>query len=120
MVKNPMPQTSLDAFASLDPNSVKYVHERIKQALVMIGEGSYEDIACYLKMDPSRVWKRLHELGKAGVIFRPGNRKVLSSGRTGYTWKLAEGHTPEKVTESILPGKSISDYSKQLIQAKLL
>jgi hypothetical protein len=54
------------------------------------------------------------------MIYRDGTKKVLSSGRQGMVWRVrpTEG-IPEKVTEKALPGPSVGDFSKKLIQTKI-
>lgn len=119
MSKN-IPETSKEAFRSLNPDKINDIHRRILDALKVIGKGHYEDIAKSAKADPSRVWKRLSELHKSGLIERTGERKVLSSGRDGFVWTLADKYLPmTKLTESVSPGKTISDYSKAIHQIQL-
>ena len=121
MAKKQQPETSLAAFRSLQPEQMAEIHQKIIWALGQITEGSYEDLASALRLPKERIWKRLSELLKAGLIYRPGNTKVLSSGRKGFTWRLVEKDGQnQKVTESSLPGKSVSDYSKKIIQMSLL
>lgn len=114
--KNP-PQTSLDAKASLDPTETAKIYAAVIGALSVIGEGTMEEIAAFAKIEKSRIWKRLSEMHEAGMIYRPGNRRLLRSGRTGYTWMLTDKSLPKtKTTERALKGKSVGEYSKKLIQ----
>lgn len=105
------PQTSIDAFRSLKEGEVKQTYSDIIWALSVIKKGTFEDIAKFLKCKPDRIWKRLGELAgkKYDLIERPGERKPLKSGRSGYVWVLKSG-TP--IIERPIPGKSIADFSR--------
>jgi len=92
-----MPETSIDAYRSLDPRELNETYRHILHALDEIGEGTFEDIAAFLKLNPSRIWKRMSELAKMELIYRPGNKKVLKSGRSGFTWmKTSPSRTKEE------------------------
>lgn len=118
MAKRKQPETSLDAYHSLDPVKISDIHQKILNALSVIGEGTFEDISRQLKVPKERVWKRLSELGRMSLIHRPGIKKQLKSGSQGYVWALTElGKL--KVTERVLEGDTISDFSKKLIPKKI-
>jgi len=44
-----MPETSIDAYRSLDPRELNETYRQILHALDEIGEGTFEDIAAFLK-----------------------------------------------------------------------
>lgn len=116
MSKRKIPETSREAFASLQPSEIKETYDGILNALSIIKEGTFEDIAKAMKCKPDKVWKRLSELhDKYDLIYRPGNKRVLKSKREGYTWMLTvAGEANAKVTEKAVPGKTVSDYSKSI------
>lgn len=108
-------ETSLEAYRSLDPNKLTEIYKQILFALSQIGEGTYEDVSVFLKIEKSRVWKRISELLKAGLIYRPGNKKALSSGRAGFTYRLADTEMANvQASEKVLSGLSISDFSRNI------
>ena len=115
MSKRKNPPTSLEAFKSLDPEKVNEIYKKIVSALRIIKEGTYEDIARNLKMEPVRIWKRMNEARKMGLIERTENRRKMASGRDGFTW-VATDLLPS--TEKAIPGKGVVDYSRSLIQPK--
>lgn len=120
MPKRIIPQTSKDAHASLKKEEIREMYRRLLEALRLIKEGHMEDIASACKVKPEKVWKRLSEMKTMGLIYRPGNRKLLSSGCTGYTWRLvSENESIEPVTEKAIPGPSVSDYAKKIIQTSI-
>lgn len=121
MSKRKYPETSHDAHRSLKVAKVNETYQKILIALSIIREGTFEDIAREMKVEPDIVWKRLSELHDAGKIYRPGNKRPLKSGRQGYTWmNVTPGVSSKKVTERAMPGKSVSDYSKEITQLSLL
>lgn len=121
MSKRKLPETSQDAYRSLKVAKVRETYQKILFALAVIKEGTFEDIANEMKVEPDIVWKRLSELHDAGKIYRPGNKRPLKSGRMGYTWMLINpGVSPKKVTEKSMPGKTVADYSKKIKQLSLL
>jgi predicted transcriptional regulator len=115
MRKVKVQKTSLEAFRSLDPDKISAIHKRILAGLETIGSGTYEDLATLLNLEPQRVWRRLSELGKANLIHRPGERKMLKSGRQGMVWKL--GGLPEttKKKERVMKGKSVHQFAKDIL-----
>lgn len=114
------PETSQAAYRSLDPVQVAEIYQRILWALGQLTEATYEEIASSLKLPKEKIWKRMSECQRNGWVYRPGNKRPLQSGRLGFTWKLVGDTPPEKVTEQSLPGPTVSDYSKKLIQGTLL
>ena len=115
MTKRKLPETSLDAYRNLDQKELSQTKRDILYALSQIKEGTFEDIASFMGCKPDKIWKRLGELKKDNLIHRNGARRVLKSGATGFIWVLtAPGLIPQKITESVMPGRSISDYSKAM------
>lgn len=115
MGKNKLPDASLDAYRSLDPGKLTETKRKILYALSQLFEGTHEDVAAYMKVDRSVVWKRMSELEKEGLIWKPGNKKALRSGRAGMTYRLTDASTPKTTTqEKALRGPSVSDYSRKI------
>jgi hypothetical protein len=111
-------ENSSAAFRSLDPSQLSKTYADIMFALKNMPDGgTWEQIAKVLKEKESRIWKRLNELGANNLIHRDG-RRVLSSGRFGSIWKIGPPGT-EPTTEKALPGKSVVDYSREIIQPSL-
>lgn len=119
MTKRKNPETSVEAYRSIRPEDLAEIHQNILWALSQIKEGTFEEIAYALRIPKERVWKRLSELQKLGLIYRPGNKKALSSGRLGYTWRTVTEEPTIIVTERSLPGDSVADYSRKLIEQKM-
>lgn len=112
------PETSLEAYRSLKPDKIQQIYTDIIRALSVIGEGTFEDIASWLKIDKSRVWKRLSEMQKLGMIYNTGRKKLLKSNRNGFTWMLTNGTTPKTQEQANVFNKgtkSATDYAKTLL-----
>lgn len=112
------PPTSAEAFHSLDPIKINEIHKKILAGLEVLSSATFEDLADHLHLEPQRVWRRLSELGKANLIHRPGDRKVMKSGRQGMTWKL--GPFPESVTKNkiVMKGPAVVDFSRAINQVQ--
>ena len=108
-------QTSVDAFRSLDPAKINEIHKKILAALEVIGSGTYEDLSTYLHLEPQRVWRRLSELGKANLIHRPGERKIMKSGRMGMVWRLGPEPKSTKKKERVMKGPSVATFAKAIL-----
>ena len=118
MAKRKLASTSLDAYKSLDPSQLRQMYKDILFALGNMPEGgTYESISAALKVKESRVWKRLGEMERMELIHRDG-RKTLSSGRMGSIWKLGKAGEV-KPPEKAVPGKSVSDYARAILQTTL-
>jgi regulatory ArsR family protein len=119
MKKSKIHSTSLEAYQSLDPAILNHTYRNILLALADIGSGTFEEIAAKMKVDKSVVWKRLSELNKAGLIYRPGTKKLLRSGRNGYCWSLTTAGMPKTdAAMKALRGPAVVDYSRKLITPK--
>ncbi len=114
--KKQVPDTSREAHSSLDPSKLREIYRNILYSLSQLGEATTEESAAFLKIDHAKLWKRYSELAKAGLIYRPGNKKLLRSGRDGFTWRLTSNSIPTtKAQEKALKGSAIVDYSRRLI-----
>lgn len=113
-MKRKNPSTSIDAYRALDPEKISQTHQKIINALGALGKGHYEDLAKKAGIKPDSCWKRLSELRTAGLIHRTEERKKLKSGSQGSVWILTDAGK-SKTTESILPGKSVADFSKAIL-----
>lgn len=114
--KNKVPDTSVEAYKSLNPAKLAKTYRGIILALTKISSGHFEDIAYQMKVEPDVVWKRLSELNKAGIIRRSGYKKILKSGRMGYMWELTTKGMPktDKDMKALKDKPTISDYSRNI------
>lgn len=94
-MKRKNPETSIEAHNSLHQEYLSKIYKEIMAALGILGEATSEEIAAYLKRDHDKIWKRLSEMHKMELIYRPGKKKKLKSGRNGYTWMSCKPTTTE-------------------------
>lgn len=116
MRKSNPPQTSIDAYRSLDPVKLTDTYKKIIIALVELGSGTFEDIAKKMKVDKSVVWKRLSELERANILYRPGTNKTLKSGRSGFVWMILNLESLSSVVEEdkLKSTQTIQDHSRNI------
>jgi len=115
MAKRKPVETSLEAYRNLDPVRLSQTQQDIVRAVKALGEANYEAIADFLMQKPEKIWKRLVEVERAGEIYKPGNTVLTKNGAKSYVYRATlPGQSVEKVTEKALPGKSVSDFSKNI------
>lgn len=115
--KRQVAETSKEAFRKLDPDKLAETYRGIINALGVLGEATSEAIATKMKVKPDKVWKRLDELRKNDILYKPGTRKPLKSGCHGFCWALTDkGKALVSISAAPPPGKTISDFSKALNQ----
>ena len=90
------PETSLAAYHSLTTEKLTIDHTRIIDALERLGKANYEQIASMAKMDRIAVGRRLKELEVKQLIYKPGTKSFLKSGRYGFDYCCS---IPKKVDQ---------------------
>jgi hypothetical protein len=108
--------TSKEAFNSLDPSQLAEIYRNILYALAKLRYATTEEVAAFLKIDHSKCWKRFSELERQELIYRPGIKKILKSGRMGHTWGLRDKAIPKTEDElKALKGMpTIQDISRNI------
>lgn len=116
MRKSKIQETSLDAYRSLDPAKLGDTYKQIILALADLGSGTFEDIAKKMKVDKSVVWKRLSELERANILYRPGTKKTLKSGRLGFVWMIQSLDGISSLIEEakLKATQSVQDHSRNI------
>lgn len=123
-----LPDTSVEAWRSIDPTQLAQIYRGILYALGIMNKATFEEIAAHMKVDKSRVWKRMSELERMKLVYRPGSKKLLRSGRNGYEWALTSQVIPqtEKDLKTLKETQTIQDHSRNIqsiskqVQLKLL
>ena len=119
MPKRKIQDTSREALLSLNPDQLVGLRKKILNTLILIGSGHYEDIAMAANITSSQCWKRLSELEKFQMIHRTGERKMLSSKRMGFVWAPGAASEPIQKKERVMKGKTVVDYSKEILTNRL-
>jgi hypothetical protein len=117
MSKRPnQPATSRAAFHSLDPERLRATYKKIYDALLVIGEGNYEQISAAAGEKEEKIWKRLKESCEKGLIHNTGKTVMTKNNRMSYVFALGPSPEPIKKKERVMSGKTISDFSKAINQ----
>jgi len=111
--------TSKAAYESLRAEEIRTLYAGIIAALKVIGKGNFEDISSQMGVKPERVWKRLSELKDLELIYRTGEKKMLSSRRFGYVWALTGDTFPKsQPVEKSMKGQTIATFSRNIEKIK--
>jgi predicted transcriptional regulator len=89
-------ETSQEAYHSLDAKQLNERYCKIISALNSLGEATTQEVAAFLKVPHETIWKRFSELASMQMIYRPGNKRLMKSGRNGFTWMLCNPQKVEK------------------------
>lgn len=117
-----LPDTSHAAYKEAKQGLIDSHKEKIKEALSVIGLGNYELIASKAKIDRIACMRRLSELERELVVFKPGSKTPTKSNRLAYDYCLTESHTlkvEHPVTQLINKTKE-ADKFLESIQLNLL
>lgn len=87
-MKRKLPDTSHAANKAAVPEMRADHHKKIIQALEELGTANYEVIAKKLSMDRHQIGRRLSELERMEIVFKPGLKTKTSSGRDAYVYSL--------------------------------
>src|ERR1700739_5067134 len=119
MPKRKIAETSMEAYKALHLNQVAEHHAKILAALSEIQRGSSEQISQHSTLSYWQVTKRMNELEKKNLIYNTKDKVPTTRGRSAFVYALVKpGETPKVNTEKVMPGESVSDFSKKLIQNK--
>jgi len=111
------PITSLQAYDSVKASDMRETHWlKIKEALGRIKVGNYEMIADAAGLERHAIGRRLSEMCRLEMVHKAGYTLPTSTNRAAECYQLSK---PETQTEKIPEGKTITDFSKELVQQDL-
>jgi len=114
------PVTSLEAYRAVNSEMLVNHHSKIISALKSAKNGlMYEQIAAQIKMDKHQVGRRISELERENVIYKTGEKRLTSTNRNAFVYKIVENGEVSAEPERMMKGESVSDISKKLIQPTL-
>jgi hypothetical protein len=116
-MKRQLPSTSHDAYAQAKPMIAGH-HAKILEALKVLGSDTAEGIAKHLCMEHSQVNRRVSEMERLELIYKPGGKKLTKTGRQAFVWCIRGNSLPKtdaEVNQYKKGVKASSDYSKELI-----
>lgn len=120
-MKRQLPSTSHDAYAQAKP-MISSHHAKILEALKVLGSETAEGIAKYLGMEHSQINRRVSEMERLQMIYKPGTKKNTKTGRQAFVWCICDKSLPKTDTQAAESNPyrkgqaSSTDFSKQLIQ----
>lgn len=115
------PSTSKDAYKSVTIEMLNSHHSKIIKALKEIGSGTYEEIAKYLQWeDKNRASRRLLEMEKLELVWKPGAKKLTKSGRNAFIYCLTNQPKTDKDAKQVSEKKqAATDIQNAVIQSEL-
>lgn len=115
-MKRSLPSTSHDAYAQAKPMMASH-YAKIIEALKKLKSATAEQIAYHLNMDHSQINRRVSEMEREQMIYKPGIKKKTKTGRQAFVWCIVG--EPYTETENLYANgqKTSTDYSKELIKS---
>ena len=113
------PKTSLEAYKSVSIEMLNTHYAKIIKTLQVLGTGTYQDISNYNGMESHAVARRLAELERLEIVWKPGAKKNTKSGRQAFIYQLTGQSQPKTETEvNYAKGdKTATDYANDLIRS---
>jgi predicted transcriptional regulator len=114
MSKRKNPDTSLEAYRSLDPIKISQIMIKISEAVKVLGKANYEMVASHLGMKEERVWKRFIDCVRANLIHRTDETRQTKQNRKSYLY--APGPSTETIQreQKVMKGKTVADHSRAI------
>ncbi len=112
-----VPATSLDAYKSQDESHIRKQYDGIVSALKVLKSASAEQIANHLKMQHVQINRRMSEMERLQMVWKPGGRVPTVTGRTAFAWQLTSEPDPiptPVIKEPKFRSKSIAEHSKAI------
>lgn len=99
-----LPITSLEANKAAVPEMRQQHHQKIIDALRELKVGTYEQISTKAGLDRHQVGRRLNELEKIQVVYKPGLQLATKSGRMAFVYALTSTpiQTPQQFAETVI------------------
>jgi predicted transcriptional regulator len=84
-----LPDTSHEAHKSMTEVLLSKHHTQIIEALKVLKKATSEEIAIYLNWDDkNRSARRMSELEREQIIYKPGEKRKTKYGRNAYVYSL--------------------------------
>lgn len=82
-----MNNNSIQAHESIKPDKPT-LYKKIREALEVIGNGTFRQIAKQANLEDMQVWKRLSEMERLGIISNVADRVCTVSNRSCSVWQI--------------------------------
>jgi predicted transcriptional regulator len=88
-MKNKNPETSHEAYEMMTDSILSNHQKQIIDALKILKKATSEEIAIYLNWDDkNRSARRMSELEREQMIYKPGEKRKTKYGRNAYVYSL--------------------------------
>lgn len=119
-----VPQTSKAAYKQAKEGLIEDHKKKITVALGELGVANYEVIATKAKLERHAVGRRLSELEKDNIVYKPGTKSKTKTGRLAYDYCLTSDNTVKTETKSLYTKdqRTAAEFASDVIkitQAKL-
>lgn len=115
-----VPQTSKDAFKSITQSQLNEHYSRIISSLQELKTATAEKIGEHSGMEHLQVTRRISELERKGIVWRPGGKIPTKTGRMAMLIQLTSeiNILVPSNEKAIKKGKSVAEYSRNIQQIK--
>jgi len=84
-----LPETSHEAHKSMTNEILSNHHKQIIEALKVLKKATAEEIAFYLDWDDkNRSARRMSELEREQIVYKPGEKRKTKYGRSAFVYSL--------------------------------
>jgi len=88
-MNNKLSETSQEAYEMMNNTILSNHHKQIIEALKTLKKATAEEIANYLDWDDkNRSARRMSELEREQIIYKPGEKRKTKYGRNAYVYSL--------------------------------
>jgi predicted transcriptional regulator len=83
-----LPSTSIEAYKMVHDEMRNEHHRKIVAALRKLKIANYEEISTLTTLEKTQVGRRLCELERMEIVYKPGVKKLTRSGRPAFVYQL--------------------------------
>lgn len=120
-MKQKLPSTSYAAYEQAKKGMIDSHHEKIKEALGVLGVANYEVIAAKCGLERHAVGRRLSEMEALQIVYKPGTKSKTKTNREAFNYCLTEAHTlkvQHPATQLIDKTREAQEFLDNLLEEK--
>jgi hypothetical protein len=93
-MSNKLPNTSIEAYHMMTDDLLSEHHKKIIEALTILKKATAEEIAEHIGWDDkNRSARRMSELERDQIVYKPGEKRKTKYGRNAYVYELVKKQT---------------------------
>ena len=90
-MSNKLPDTSIEAYHMMTDDLLSEHHKKIIEALTILKKATAEEIAEHIGWDDkNRSARRMSELEREQIVYKPGEKRKTKYGRNAYVYELVK------------------------------